>query len=90
MGGRQCYRITDTANGYSDSCIPLRPERRGRTPHTLRYSPVSAFGALLDLLREGDTACSAGGELVTNFCFNRHTGSRLAAAVLVLVLVSLG
>ena len=47
-------------------------------------------------MREGDTACSAGGELVilgnsfTNFCFNRLTGSRLATVVLVLVLVSLG
>ena len=29
-------------------------------------------------------------EQVTNFCFNRLTGSRLAAVVLVLVLVSLG
>jgi hypothetical protein len=44
-------------------------------------------------LREGDTACSAGGKLVslrnsfTNFCFNRLTGSHLAAVVLVLVLL---
>ena len=52
--------------------------------------------ALFNLLRQGDTACSAGGELVSTgdsfikFCFNRLTGSRLAVVVLVLVLVSLG
>ena len=46
-------------------------------------------------MREGGTGCSAGGEVVslgdsfTNFCFDRLTGSRLAAVVLVLVLVPL-